>query len=166
MARCPAIYTIGTERSRLGSYLHFLLQPGLWCRRSIRPCGRRFLRRDLRFSRLFLTPSTYGNRRSHSDHLLPSSLVHSLLRQRQGYLRARLSQCRCAFGHALWSIFKAWRAILLLDVHSSDSKMMRNELPCEIYACECPPISFFAKKSDSGSCLALRGGYITIWVDF
>ena len=65
---------------------------------------------------------------------------------------ARLSQHRCAFGHALWSIFKAWRAILLLDVHSSDSKMMRNELPCEIYACECLPITFFAEKA-SGSCL-------------
>ena len=65
---------------------------------------------------------------------------------------ARLSQCKCAFGHALWSIFKARRAILLLGVHSLDSKTMRDELPCEIYACECLPITFFAEKA-SGSCL-------------
>ena len=99
-----------------------------------------------------------------------SSLVHSLLRQRQGYLRtaARLSQCRCAFGHALWSIFKARRAILLLGVHSLDSKTMRDELPCEIYACECLPITFFCGKRPPGAvwALALRRGYITIWVDF
>ena len=81
---------------------------------------------------------------------------------------ARLSQHRCAFGHALWSIFKAWRAILLLDVHSSDSKMMRDELPCEIYAFECLPITFFRGKRPPGAvwALALRRGKITIWVDF
>ena len=79
---------------------------------------------------------------------------------------ARLSQHRCAFGHALWSIFKAWRAILLLDVHSSDSKMMRDELSCEIYACECLPRTFLAANRRSGRLSGPPGGYITIWVDF
>ena len=143
---CDIYNRNGTKSAWELQYLHFSLQLVPW----------------------FLTPSTYGNLRSHSDHLLPSSLVHSLLRQRQGYLRARLSQCRCAFGHALWSIFKARRAILLLGVHSLDSKTMRDELPCEIYACECLPITFFRGKRPPGAvwALALRRGEITIWVDF
>ena len=127
--------------------LSTLLQPGPWCKGSIRPCGRRFLRREptsdfrdcssppVRMGTLGATQIIY-------------CLAHLFIRcfgNAKG-ICARLSQHRCAFGHALWSIFKAWRAILLLDVHSSDSKMMRDELPCEIYACECLPITFFCGK--------------------
>ena len=52
----------------------------------------------------------------------------------------------------------------MLDVHSLDSKTMRDELPCEIYACECLPITFFRGKRPPGAvwALALRRGYITI----